>query len=73
MDMGGPLRTYGIYCVDATLGHFGRGRKSIFVSVCCPGAYFLMFLVTFVDFGVKIVPKTDEFFLPNWLQIANLF
>ena len=73
MDMGGPLETYGIYCVDATLGLLGRSRKSIFCSACCPGAYFLRFLMTFVDFGVKKVFKRGEYLLPDGLPNCTFF
>ena len=63
MDMGGPLKTYGIYCVDATWGHFGRDRKSFFFSFCFLSwrlrffFFFFSLFVTFVDFGAKMVPK----------------
>ena len=70
MDMAEPFKTYGIYCTGATLGQLGRGWKSIFVSACFSGAYFFRFLLTFIDFGAKMVPKMEYPFLRVWLRIA---
>ena len=40
--MGGSFKTYGIYSVEATLGHPGRGRKSIFVFFVFQAHLFLV-------------------------------
>ena len=67
----GPSKTYGIYCVGATLGYFGGSWTIPFVSVCFAGAYFFRFPVTFADRGVKLVPKMECSFLPYELQVAS--
>jgi hypothetical protein len=46
MDMGRPLKTYGIYFEGATLGHLGSGRKPV---VCCLFSWRLL-LNVFCDF-----------------------
>ena len=72
MDMGGPLETYGIYCVDATLGHFWGCQNSI---CFCLFSWCLLFEVSddFVNFGVQMVLKRGEYSLPDCLQNGTFF
>ena len=48
----------------------GRVREFIFLFACFTGAYFSRFLVTFVDFGIKMLPKMEHCYLPKCVQVA---
>ena len=57
--MAGPLETYGIYCTDATLGHFGRGRMTTFFWTAFWTHPFHTFLRIFMDLAPKRVPNRE--------------
>ena len=59
-------------CCGSHIQPLWRESTIHFVSVCFPGAYFYRFPVTFVDCRVKMVPKIECSFLPNYLQVATL-
>ena len=62
MDMGAPFETYGIYGVGATLSRLGRRRKLISFLCVVPEAFLFGYLMSFIDFGVKMVLQIDYLF-----------
>ena len=52
----GPHQTYGNYCMDLTLGPFGRGRTTTFFSTAFWTPTFYDFWEIFTDLGPKWVP-----------------
>ena len=70
IDMGGSFTTYGIYSVEATLGHLGSGRKAIFVLLVFQAPTFLSTWRTFLDFRVRMVLQMETSFQSDWIQIT---
>jgi len=62
MDMGGPFKTYGIYCVEATWGYFGRSRTAIFVLLAFRAPTFSCCLWLLSSFGPNMCPKWTRIF-----------
>ena len=70
IDMGGSFKTYGIYSVEATLGHLGRGRKAILVLLVFQAPTCLGYWRTFLDFRVRMVLQMETSFQSDWLQMT---
>ena len=60
MDSGRPLKTYGIYCTDLTLGRFGRGLVGHFFST----AFRTLFFSCFQRCFLILVPEWN----PKWIS-----